>query len=127
MLVHPVFQSSTDIRHQRTGFKPSHLFEVDMAAPMIRFYRGELLLGAVEAIPGLPLLEIAEIAGIHIMRNCTSGNCGTCMCTLKAGSAPMPDPLPPGIDEYLIEDGAILTCIGIPEGPCDIDLIPPPL
>ena len=27
--------------------------------------------------------------------------------------------------EDLIEDGAILTCIGIPEGPVEIDLIPP--
>ena len=37
----------------------------------------------------------------------------------------MPEILPPGIDEDLIEDGAVLTCIGIPEGDIDIDLIPP--
>ena len=37
----------------------------------------------------------------------------------------MPEPLPPGIDEDLIEEGAVLTCIGIPEGEIDIDLIPP--
>jgi len=37
----------------------------------------------------------------------------------------MPDPLPPGIDEDLLEDGAILTCIGVPKGPVEIDLIPP--
>ena len=94
---------------------------------VIRFYRGEQLLGIAEIEAGIPLLELAEDVGIHIMRNCTSGNCGSCMCTLKSGTVPLPDPLPPGIDEELIERGAILTCIGIPEGECEIDLIPPPL
>ena len=37
----------------------------------------------------------------------------------------MPEPLPPGIDEDLIEEGAVLTCIGIPEDNIEIDLIPP--
>jgi len=44
---------------------------------------------------------------------------------LKSGSVSVPDPLPPGIDEELIEDGAVLTCIGVPEGAVEIDLIPP--
>ena len=47
------------------------------------------------------------------------------MCRLKSGIVVMPEPLPPGIDEDLIEDGAILTCIGVADGPVDIDLIPP--
>ena len=47
------------------------------------------------------------------------------MCRLKSGTVSMPEPLPPGIDEDLIEDGAILTCIGIADGSVDIDLIPP--
>tara|TARA_B110000263_G_C15249537_1_gene483377 strand:- start:1146 stop:1292 length:147 start_codon:yes stop_codon:yes gene_type:complete len=47
------------------------------------------------------------------------------MCRLKSGTVSMPEPLPPGIDEDLIEEGAILTCIGIADGPVDIDLIPP--
>ena len=91
----------------------------------VRIYRGELLLGVTETIPDTPLLELAEAMGIDIPRNCTSGNCGTCMCRLKSGSVSMPEPLPPGIDEDLIEEGAILTCIGIADGPVDIDLIPP--
>ncbi len=91
----------------------------------VRFYRGELLLGVTETEPDTPLLDLAEAIGVAIPRNCTSGNCGTCMCRLKSGSVSVPDPLPPGIDEELIEDGAVLTCIGIPEGAVEIDLIPP--
>ena len=91
----------------------------------VRFYRGDLLLGVTETEPETPLLELAEAIGIEIPRNCTSGNCGTCMCRLKSGIVDLPKPLPPGIDEDLIEDGAILTCIGIPDGPAEIDLIPP--
>ena len=91
----------------------------------VRFYRGELLLGVTETEPNVPLIELAEAIGIDIPRNCTSGNCGTCMCRIKSGSISFPEILPPGIDEDLIEEGAVLTCIGIPEGPIDIDLIPP--
>ena len=91
----------------------------------VRFYRGELLLGVTETEPNVPLIELAEAIGIEIPRNCTSGNCGTCMCRIKSGSISFPEILPPGIDEDLIEEGAVLTCIGIPEGPIDIDLIPP--
>ncbi len=91
----------------------------------VRFYRGDLLLGVTETEPEIPLLELAEAIGIEIPRNCTSGNCGTCMCRLKSGIVGLPEPLPPGIDEDLIEDGAILTCIGIPDGSVEIDLIPP--
>ena len=96
-----------------------------MGASIVRFYRGDLLLGVAEVEPEKPLLEIAELIGIEIPRNCTSGNCGTCMARLISGVVKLPEVLPPGIDEELIEDGAILTCIGIPEGNCDIDLIPP--
>jgi len=91
----------------------------------VLIYRGELLLGVTETEPDTPLLELAEAIGIEIPRNCTSGNCGTCMCRIKSGSVSMPEPLPPGIDEDLIEEGAVLTCIGIPEGAVEIDLIPP--
>ena len=91
----------------------------------VRFYRGELLLGVTETEPDTPLLDLAEAIGVEIPRNCTSGNCGTCMCRIKSGSVSMPEPLPPGIDEDLIEEGAVLTCIGIPEDNIEIDLIPP--
>jgi len=95
-----------------------------MAVPTIRFYRGKLLLGVGEAFPNLSLLDIAENVGIDIPRNCTSGNCGTCMARLIRGNVLLPDS-PPGLDEDLIEADAILTCVGIPEGNCDVDLIPP--
>ena len=91
----------------------------------VRFYRGNLLLGVTETEPNIPLIELAEAIGVEIPRNCTSGNCGTCMCRIKSGTVSFPEILPPGIDEDLIEEGAVLTCIGIPEGAIDIDLIPP--
>ena len=91
----------------------------------IRFYRGELLLGVTESDSNTPILELAEAIGIDIPRSCTSGNCGTCLCRLKSGTVDLPRPLLAGIDEDLIEEGAILTCIGIADGPVDIDLIPP--
>jgi ferredoxin len=91
----------------------------------VRFYRGNLLLGVTETEPNIPLIELAEAIGVDIPRNCTSGNCGTCMCRIKSGTVSFPEILPPGIDEDLIEEGAVLTCIGIPEGAIDIDLIPP--
>ncbi len=91
----------------------------------VRFYRGELLLGVTETEPNIPLIELAEAIGVDIPRNCTSGNCGTCMCRIKSGTVSFPEILPPGIDEDLIEEGAVLTCIGISEGAIDIDLIPP--
>ena len=91
----------------------------------VRFYRGELLLGVTETEPNLPLIELAESIGIEIPRNCTSGNCGTCMCLLKSGEVILPEVLPAGIDEDYIADGAILTCIGFAKGSVDIDLIPP--
>jgi ferredoxin len=96
-----------------------------MGESIVRFFRGELLLGVAEIEPDKALLQIAEMIGIEIPRNCTSGNCGTCMARLISGVVKLPDVLPPGIDEDLIEDGATLTCIGIPDGNCDIDLIPP--
>ena len=91
----------------------------------VRIYRGELLLGVTETAPDTPLLELAQTIGIEIPRNCTSGNCGTCMCRLKSGEVILPEILPAGIDEDYIEDGAILTCIGFAKGSVDIDLIPP--
>ena len=91
----------------------------------IRFYRGELLLGVTESDSNAPILQLAEAIGIDIPRSCTSGNCGTCMCRLKSGTVDLPRPLPAGIDEELIEEGAILTCIGIANESIEIDLIPP--
>ena len=92
---------------------------------MVRFYRGELLLGMTEVDPELPLIELAESIGVDIPRNCTSGNCGTCMSRLKSGEEVLPEILPAGIDEDYIADGAILSCIGFAIGSVDIDLIPP--
>jgi ferredoxin len=92
---------------------------------IIRFYRGGLLLGTAEAEVDEPLVEVAEKAGVEIPTNCTSGNCGTCLVRLVEGRVDYPDPLPPGLDEFLVEGGGVLACCMEPIGACDIDVIPP--
>ncbi len=47
------------------------------------------------------------------------------MMTLKNGAVTHPDPLPAGIDENWIEEGAFLACVAKPESPIEIDLRPP--
>ena len=42
-----------------------------------------------------------------------------------AKEADYPEPLPPGLDEFLVEDGGILSCCMQANGTCDIDVIPP--
>jgi len=41
------------------------------------------------------------------------------------GEVPLTDPLPSGLDEYLVEQCARLSCIGIPIGETSVDLTPP--
>ena len=76
---------------------------------IVRFFRGALLLGVAEAEEDQPLVEVAEKAGVEIPTNCTSGNCGTCLVRLKSGEIDYPDPLPPGLDKSLVEDGGVLS------------------
>ena len=47
------------------------------------------------------------------------------MVTLLSGEVSVPEPMPPGLDEDFIADGARLGCIGIPKGDVDIDILPP--
>ena len=47
------------------------------------------------------------------------------MVTLVSGEVPLPEILPPGLDEDVVEDGARLGCIGCPIGDVDIDVRPP--
>ena len=92
---------------------------------IVRFFRGALLLGVAEAEENEPLVEVAEKAGVDIPTNCTPGNCGTCLVRLKEGKIEYPEPLPPGLDEFLIEDGGVLSCCMEVSETCDIDVIPP--
>jgi len=92
---------------------------------IIRFFRGGLPLGSDEVEEGDFIVDVADRIGIEIPRNCTSGNCGTCLVRLISGDIEYPEPLPPGLDEFLIEDCGVLSCCMIPQGSCDIDIIPP--
>lgn len=95
----------------------------DMA--LLRFFRNGVILGSAEVEEGVPILEIAEHAGIEIPSGCTSGNCGTCLVKLIKGDVPIPDPPPPGLDDYLIEKRCILACICVADSACDIETNPP--
>ena len=83
------------------------------------------MLGQVTVKPDIPLAKLAKLAGVDIPTNCTSGTCGTCMITLIKGDVPLPETLPPGLDEDMGEEQARLGCIGCPMGDVDIDVRPP--
>ena len=93
--------------------------------PLTRFFRGATLLGQTMTVEGQNLVQHALAAEVDIPTNCTSGTCGACMLTLVSGEVPLPEPLPPGLDDFLIEEGARLGCIGMPKGDVDIDILPP--
>tara|TARA_B100001778_G_C18280251_1_gene490620 strand:- start:188 stop:526 length:339 start_codon:yes stop_codon:yes gene_type:complete len=93
--------------------------------PVVRFLQGANLLGQTPYVPGNTLVEHAEDADVKIPTNCTSGTCGTCMVTLLYGEIPLPEILPPGLDDYLVEECARLGCIGVPTGDVDVDIRPP--
>ena len=44
---------------------------------------------------------------------------------LLATAVPLPEELPPGLDEDMVEEQARLGCIGCPSGDVDIDVRPP--
>ncbi len=92
---------------------------------LVRFFMGAKLLGQTRLEPGDTVVEHAESAEVSIPTNCTSGTCGTCMITLLSGEINLPEILPPGLDDYMVEQSARLGCIGIPTTDCDIDIRPP--
>ncbi len=92
---------------------------------LLRFFRNGVILGSAEVEEGVPILEIAEQAGIEIPSGCTSGNCGTCLVKLIKGKVSIPEPPPPGLDDYLIEEGHVLACCCIADSACDIETNPP--
>lgn len=91
----------------------------------VRFFRGSILLGSAPLDTELTLCEHAEIAEVEIPTNCTSGTCGTCMVTLLSGEVPLPEDIPPGLDEELIAENARLSCIGVAKTSLDIEIRPP--
>ncbi|MBT5285735.1 MAG: (2Fe-2S)-binding protein [Euryarchaeota archaeon] len=93
--------------------------------PVIRFLKGAELLGQCPVNPGETIVDHAEACGISLPTNCTSGTCGTCMVSLILGEVPLPEILPPGLDDFLVGEGARLGCIGKPRGDVDIDIRPP--
>ena len=96
-----------------------------MSKPVVRFRRASLPLATIEVENHETLLEAACKAGLEVPSKCNSGTCGTCMMRLVSGEVDGLDPLPPGLDEDTVAEGAILTCIGRAVSSCVIDVIPP--
>lgn len=103
----------------------SHDENSEQQIELVRFFMGAKLLGQTRLILGETIVEHAESAGVNIPTNCTSGTCGTCMITLLSGDVPLQEILPQGLDDYMVEQGARLGCIGMPSNDCEIDIRPP--
>ena len=93
--------------------------------PLVRFFRGQKLLGATVSDKNLTICEHAIASEVEIPTNCTSGTCGTCLVSIISGDVDMGDDLPSGIDEFTVEEGGCLACISHVKGNVDIDIIPP--
>ena len=103
----------------------SHKENTEEQLRLVRFFLGAKLLGQTRLVLGDTVVEHAESAGVNVPTNCTSGTCGTCLVTLLAGTIELPEVLPPGLDDYTVEEGGRLGCIGVPTSDCDIDIRPP--
>jgi ferredoxin-NADP reductase len=64
---------------------------------------------------GMTLLQTARQAGLQAPSSCENGDCATCMAKLKEGTATMRNNNALTDDE--VEEGWILTCQAMPEGP----------
>ena len=93
--------------------------------PVVRFFRGQQLLGIAILDENLTICEHAIDSDVEIPTNCTSGTCGTCLVSIISGNVDMGDDLPSGIDEFTVEEGGCLACISLTKGNVDIDIIPP--
>ncbi len=68
---------------------------------------------------GETILEAARRAGLTPPFSCEAGNCGTCMAKLTEGTATMG--VNDALDDDEVEEGYVLTCQGIPDGPVIVD------
>ena len=65
--------------------------------------------------PGDTVLETARRGGLQPPFSCEAGNCATCMALLHEGSVTMR--ANNALDPDEVEEGWILTCQAVPEGP----------
>jgi len=91
----------------------------------IRVFRAKSEIVNTTIIENRAILDLAEDAGLEIPRNRTSGTCGTSIVSLISGTVPIPDEILPGLDEYLNNEGGILSCCLFPTTSCEIDITPP--
>ncbi len=90
---------------------------------LIRFFRGSSLVGFTRHKGRETIKKLSKSCELKIPTNCNSGNCGVCMVILSSGIVDLPIELPEGLDSDTIKLNARLSCIGIPRGDVDIELI----
>lgn len=64
------------------------------------------------------ILESARRVGLTPPFSCEAGNCGTCMAKLTSGTATMR--VNDALDDDEVAEGWVLTCQGVPDGPCAV-------
>lgn len=69
----------------------------------------------VAYVAGDTVLETARRAGLTPPFSCTAGNCATCMAILRSGKATMR--VNDALTDSEVDEGWILTCQALPEGP----------
>ena len=107
------------------GSLKNHHDTVSKCSTTVRFLRGSLPIGFSSGKIGLSIAEHVIEADISIPTNCTSGTCGTCLVRLVSGSIELPETLPPGLDDYLVDQGGVLACCMSPTEDIVVDILPP--
>ncbi len=76
----------------------------------------------VQAEPGQSVLDAAAQAGLHLLSDCSNGQCGTCACQLVSGELELDDYDPAVLPDSDRDDGMVLTCVSRVTAPCAIEL-----
>ncbi|MDB5875489.1 MAG: electron transfer component of a dioxygenase system [Ramlibacter sp.] len=76
----------------------------------------------IHARQGTSVVAAANEAGLHLLTDCSNGQCGTCTATLVSGDLELGS-----YDRAILPDadrdaGSVLTCISRIEGPCAVEL-----
>ncbi|KAA9151069.1 ferredoxin--NADP reductase [Amycolatopsis acidicola] len=107
-----------DIFIERFGDAPARRSTVDDGAAEVPETVTIILGGKKTTVayqPGDTVLETARRGGLQPPFSCEAGNCATCMAVLRAGSARMRENN--ALEDDEVEEGWILTCQALPEGP----------
>ncbi len=70
---------------------------------------------------GTKLVDAAAQADLHLLTDCSNGQCGTCTAQLCSGSVDLGDYDPAVLPDEDRDSGVILPCVSKVQGPCVIE------